>query len=409
MKGWKSIEIQNKNTQKFSEKKSSRDLKPYFGGTPKQKKKTYFETSGFSPSLTKKLEFFLLFGVLLVGNATITFASDKINSVKVKFSSEEKDEHGIPVIEAESDNEKYSVDDVVMLEEYEEGWTEDDDDNEKEDNSDLLAWNATYLAMQDYSKVVYAVELECSDEYYFLKDMSKLKLSGLGAEAVRVERLNDRQTLVMFVRFSDLNNQANAIEEVGWTKEGRGVWTKGVDSLWYELRFYVGGRLSGEKRVTGNNSYDFRPLMQEADSYYYIVRQMSSSGKAGEWKQSDTFTVTVEQAEKNQELFAVKTERVGDTTSPSAEINYLNTGWQKIEDGRFWYREIDGSYPQQSWINQDGVWYFFDADGYLLTENYVKWGENVYYVDQDGHMLTSGKSPDGRLVQPDGTLEWPES
>lgn len=367
--------------------------------------------------LGRELGFLALTGILIMAVPFQSYASEKISSIKVKFELGEPDEDGIPGIESDSENGKYSVNEILTLEEYEDEWDEDnddddddnDDDKDKEDNSDLLAYNDTYRAMGQYSQLVYAVQLEASGDYYFLKDKDKIKLTGLGAELVRLERLDDKETLVLFVRFADLDGLAGTIETAAWSGDGRGTWSAGAEGLWYEVRLYLNGKAFGEKKVTGGTTYDFRPLMQKEGSFYYTVRQVSASGDTGEAAQSGSVTVTAEQAEKNKTLYGVKTEQTGTAVTPASEVVYLNTGWQTAADGRLWYRDTDGSYPQANWINKDGVWYYFDSDGYLVKGTYVPWGKNTYYVDADGHMLTSGKAPDGRMAQTDGVLKWPES
>jgi hypothetical protein len=64
------------------------------------------------------------------------------------------------------------------------------------------------------------------------------------------------------------------------------------------------------------------------------------------------------------------------------------TGWIKDAVG-WWYRNEDGSYPKDEWVNIDGNDYCFDASGYLLTDQYIKsanydTNKKLYYVDKDG-------------------------
>lgn len=354
--------------------------------------------------------FLLLTCVLLIVPSGPAFASVKVGTVKLTFTSEKRDEDGIPVVEAESDSSRYSVNGVLTLEEYEKEWETDDDDDtdkNKKDNSDLLAYNETYRAMQVYSELVYAVELAAAEDYYFVADADKIRLSGLGASIVRMERLNSKTTLTLFVRFQELDQLAAAVDRAFWTDHGYGSWTD-AGAAWYELRFYAGGRLRGGKRITGGTRYDFRPLMQSEGSYHYMVRPVTASGGTGEWVESEILAVTREDAERNREKFALLTETDGDGSAPPVSVSYLNTGWQGDADGRLWYREQDGTYPQQNWLPEDGNWYFFDGDGYLVRESYVKWGTDTYYLDSEGRMMTDGKTPDGRLAQADGSLRWPE-
>ncbi|MCD7998780.1 MAG: hypothetical protein LUH21_16275 [Clostridiales bacterium] len=417
MKGWKSTGVHRKNQIKKSSCREAGKFMPTWPEKPAGK--THGKMKDGQPlkiqhytGLGKGLGLILLAISLAVGMPVSSYASEKVGNIKIKFSSDEAEENGLPVIEAESDSERYSVNQVQTLEEYESYWEDDNDnddlDRNKKDNSDLLAYNETYFAMKDYSEIVYAVELEASDGYYFTADMEKIKLSGLGAAVVRLERLNSKTTLTLFVRFGELDDLAGAIDTAAWSEDGYGVWAS-TGAAWYELRFYAGGKLRGGKRITGNVRYDFRPMMQMAGSYRYTVRPVSSSGEPGEWVWSDTFFVSETIASENKQLFAVITRQEGGEDGPPTSTVYINTGWQETDDGKYWYRDQDGSYPQMNWLNENGCWYYFDESGYMVTDTYIKWGTAVYYLDTEGKMLVGANAPDGRIAQEDGSLNWPET
>ena len=164
-------------------------------------------------------------------------------------------------------------------------------------------------------------------------------------------------------------------------------------------------------KITGASAYDFRPLMQAGGSYSYKIRPIGADGTAGEWTESDSaVTVAADQAALFKELFALEavTEPSGDEAGPPRITGYRNTGWQETWDGRYWYRETDGTYPQQNWLREEGLWYFFDPEGYMVRERYIKWGNDTYYMDSAGKMLTRGQAPDGRLAGENGALKWPD-
>ena len=58
----------------------------------------------------------------------------------------------------------------------------------------------------------------------------------------------------------------------------------------------------------------------------------------------------------------------------------LLQGWQKDERG-WWYVQVDGSYPSDSWQNLDNKWYYFDANGAMW---YNATTPDGYYVNNDG-------------------------
>lgn len=75
----------------------------------------------------------------------------------------------------------------------------------------------------------------------------------------------------------------------------------------------------------------------------------------------------------------------------------LVQGWQKDERG-WWYVQVDGSYPSDSWKNLDNKWYYFDDNGYMVEDSWV----DNYYVGSDGAMLVSSRTPDGQYVRENG-------
>lgn len=359
-------------------------------------------------------------------------AAAKISSLKIKFETEERDRDGVPLIEAQTDSDKYSISDVMTMEEYAREWSswdystlediyeadydsvfdDDDDDDDDDDNrridTDLLAWNRTYRALGRMSELAYVVELEASDGYYFMNNKDKFKVSGLGAEIIKMERLEKKTVLVLYIRFSELDDMAEPVAAAGWDDSGIAQWTAMRGASYYELRLMSGGkRWTGKE--TGASEYDFRPLMQKSGVYQYEIRAVSATGNKGEWTASGSLTVSEEMAEDNRKRFYVEAVPQGSGDGPPPSYSYRNIGWKQMEDGRYWYQEADGSYPQQNWLWYDGAWYFFDGNGFMMREAYVKWGKSTYYLDAAGRMITEGKSPDGRLAAADGTLSWPAS
>lgn len=350
----------------------------------------------------------IVLSILLMTFPEDVRAAEKITSVKVKFEPGEFTEDGQPIVEGETDSNQYWVNQVMILEEYEDYREDEDDDDDNDDNSSLLAWNQTYISMSDWSQVVYVVELEAADGYIFSLNEEKIKLSGVGAAYEKHERLDSKTRLVLYVKFADLDDLAGEAKKVSWTEEGRGSWDFTGNPARYELLLFADGKLNGNKKVTGGVSYDFRPLMQQAGTYRYRVCPVSSEGSTGEWVESEVFTVTEEMAEQYKRYFQVEKEKEKSESGPPASSRYLNIGWQKVTDGRYWYREPDGSYPQKNWLFDEDFWYFFDENGYMVKETYVEWGNKIYYIEEEGHMITSGKAPDGRIAAADGALKWPE-
>lgn len=103
------------------------------------------------------------------------------------------------------------------------------------------------------------------------------------------------------------------------------------------------------------------------------------------------------------------------------------TGWIQGEDGRWWYRYEDGSWPSNTWRLIGDKWYYFDSEGwavtgwrqidskwYFFTEDcamyvgWIKYQDKWYHFEGDGQMSSKEyvTGYDGRLyyVREDGSL-----
>ena len=69
----------------------------------------------------------------------------------------------------------------------------------------------------------------------------------------------------------------------------------------------------------------------------------------------------------------------------------------------WWYRNDDGSYPTNGWLQINNQWYCFDSVGYMRT-GWVQAGDgNYYYCDlTNGNMVTNTWTPDGYYVNESG-------
>ena len=72
-------------------------------------------------------------------------------------------------------------------------------------------------------------------------------------------------------------------------------------------------------------------------------------------------------------------------------------GWKQNDIG-WWYRQVDGTYPSDSWKNINKKWYYFNDNGYMVENS---WVEN-YYLGSDGAMLVNTITPDGHYVLDNG-------
>lgn len=76
-----------------------------------------------------------------------------------------------------------------------------------------------------------------------------------------------------------------------------------------------------------------------------------------------------------------------------------------LTNGRWWYCEVDGSYPVSRWKNISNQWYYFDSYGYCVTGwNYI--GGAWYYMNAGGAMSTGWIAVGGKwyYMNKDGSM-----
>lgn len=68
--------------------------------------------------------------------------------------------------------------------------------------------------------------------------------------------------------------------------------------------------------------------------------------------------------------------------------NYQPAKWMQT-NGKWWYRNEDGSYPANTWKKINNNWYYFDSAGYLITNDWKKVGGSWYYFDGNGSITNA--------------------
>lgn len=68
-------------------------------------------------------------------------------------------------------------------------------------------------------------------------------------------------------------------------------------------------------------------------------------------------------------------------------------GWVGSPNG-WWYRNADGTYPKNCWMEIDGEWYHFDSSGYMQT-GWLKLSGSWYYLKSSGAMATGWQKASG--------------
>ena len=151
---------------------------------------------------------------------------------------------------------------------------------------------------------------------------------------------------------------------------------------------YRDDKAVGAVMTVGTNTCNCRERLQKGDTAYTVkVRPVSKfdSKEKGDWAESPSTYIPEEKAAQFRE-------------NPTGG----NGEWvQTPENGKWWYRNADGSYPANSWQQIGDKWYFFDAQGYMAT-GWIQWEGREYYCADNGEMLTNCLTPDSYWVGDDG-------
>ena len=67
--------------------------------------------------------------------------------------------------------------------------------------------------------------------------------------------------------------------------------------------------------------------------------------------------------------------------------------WQQ-SGSRWWFMQLDGSYPYNQWAKLDNIWYHFDSSGWMQT-GWVKDSGTWYYLEGSGAMKTGWLKDNG--------------
>ncbi len=69
-------------------------------------------------------------------------------------------------------------------------------------------------------------------------------------------------------------------------------------------------------------------------------------------------------------------------------------GFWRQSGSRWWFMQLDGSYPYNQWAKLDNVWYHFDGSGWMQT-GWIKDNGTWYYLEGSGAMKTGWLKDNG--------------
>ncbi len=314
----------------------------------------------------------LLAAAMVLGMATITSLAasrKKINTVTVKVTSDIQPEtrYGEELIDIETrGGNKYRFD-YYEIENIGFEWVEDD-----------VPQITIYLAAEE--------------GYYFsLTKASAVKLSG--ATYVKASKQDSSETLKLTVKLPSLQETVAEQTEVTLTEGAYAFWEEVRGAGSYEVRLYRNGEGVGASILTTTEPhYDFSSMMGRPGYYHVKVRPVNkiNTDNKSDWRESEGINLTDEMSDAIRNGTAPKMPIQG-------EWRYTNNKW--------WYEHADGTYTRENWEEIKDKWYFFDEEGYMKT-GWIEWKGEWYYCDDNtGEMLKSTVTPDGYILDRDGTLK----
>lgn len=236
-----------------------------------------------------------------------------------------------------------------------------------------------------------SIYLRAEEGYYFsLTKASAVKLNG--ATYIRAVKQDSSEVLKLTVRLPSLAESVGEMTEVTLWDNGFATWEESPGAGSYELRLYKNGNGVGVTMLTTTDTfYNLQNQMGRPGSYQVKVRPVNglNQSKKGEWIVSQDVMISEEQAARI---------RSGEAGGPPRKGE-----WKQDHTG-YWYEWEDGTYPRNQWEKIDEKWYFFEESGYMKT-GWIDWNGERYYCSESGEMLTNTTTPDGIILDYDGTIK----
>lgn len=312
-------------------------------------------------------------GMMFMCGTVMASTGLEIDSAYLRVESEIEAGDSSSDVDVTSDSDRYTVEDVEVVNEPKNGW--DDNDTPK-----------------------LKVTLEAEEDYYFASNISKsdVELSGSDARVTSVTR--KYSTLFVYITLDSLDGGGRSYDSevrgLEWDEsDGIAYWEEDGDARRYEVRLYRNDSAVTSVFTTSDTSYDFSSYIIRSGDYTFKVRTVYNSSDKGSWEESDPWYVSSDDANDIN----------GDRDHQGFPSQGYDGAWLRDEVG-WWYCNADKSYTRNNWQLIDGRWYFFNAAGYMVT-GWIPWNARWYYCGDDGAMYSNTVTPDGYYVGDDGAWE----
>lgn len=254
-----------------------------------------------------------------------------------------------------------------------------------------VEWEKEVSKWTPGKKVKATVTIVPTGSRTFASSIGKQNLSVSNGEKISCSTLGEEEVRVRFYYIPVV--KLDTPYQMGWSDstKTKASWSKVKYATCYYIKLYAGNDdLVRTETVTGT-SVDLSAYMKKEAAYYYEIQARGKDSAErkylldGEEGTSDDSVLT----------------DLGDTTG----------AWQTYKDGKK-YRQEDGTYPSNGWMQILGKWYYFNQDSYVAT-GWKEDGGKKYFMNSDGLMMTGWLQLDGKwyLFGSDGDMQtgWAEA
>lgn len=261
------------------------------------------------------------------------------------------------------------------------------------------------------------VTLDAENGYYFDVSSKGISLEGEEADCTAKNTKNDKETLVLKIKLTDLTANLNPVSSAELDSDGEGTWTSVAGARKYELRLYRGSTMVGSSKNTSDTEYDFSSMITRKGDYFFKVRAIGhNSGDKSDWTKSDSYYFDESLSssswwdDDDDGPGSSDSDSPGSPGGPDGPGNPRYTGgnggpgnagsgWQQNQNG-WWYKNADGSYPVSAWLFTDNNWFHFDNSGYMQT-GWINDGGRLFYLNPysdgtKGKMMTGWQCINGK-------------
>ena len=220
-------------------------------------------------------------------------------------------------------------------------------------------------------------------------------------------------------------------EELLWSGKTTAKWKVEGKFKEYEVELYRDDERIATKTIT-KKSRDFSSHMKQKADYYFRVRGKYEDGSWSEWEESEVTEITdyylANNKSNNKSSHNAGSSVIRGTNGPDFSVQSktsssitpgetsISISGEWIQDnGHYWYRNPDGTYPSNRWAVINDKLYHVNPDGWTST-GWIMTDGKFYYCGADGSVLT-GKQVIGDVnynFNDNGTLkktfqfsEWP--